>query len=283
MDVVRQEVVAAIRERVTAGRFNESVEPGDPAPDEGQIREILRREIGMRGSVAYKFKNMAARILAKYGTMDYTRGMRIEGMEKIVGIRGGAIVTSNHFAPFDSSLIRMLNRRVRRKKMYTVSKDSNFAMRGLFGFILRYTDLIPVSRDAAYMGSTFEPLLKSVLDRGHLVLIYPEQEMWWNYRKPRPLKRGAYLYASKMHVPVIPCFTEMRERDSIGADGCRKLRFVLHVLDPIWPDPSISDKDNSLRMMEEDYRQKVGAYELAYGKPLDYGFTPWDIAGMDCD
>ncbi len=280
MDPVRQQVIEAIKAHVAARRFNEPVEPGDPSLDAGQIRTLLRHEIGMRGGFPYKVRNIAARVIAKYGTMDFTRGMTIEGLGNLSGVKGGAIVTSNHFAPFDSSIIRMLNRRVRHKKMFTVSKDTNFAVRGFFGFILRYTDLIPVSQDAGYMMDTFEPLLRRVLGSGHLVLIYPEQEMWWRYRKPRPLKRGAYLYAAKAGVPVIPCFTEMRERDETGADGCRKLRFVLHVMPPIYPDPALSDKDNSLRMMEEDYRQKVLAYEQAYGKPLDYAFSEWDIAGL---
>lgn len=280
MDATRKQVVANIREHVTAQRFNEPVEPGDARLDGAQIRALLRREIAMREHLPYKLKNMAARILAKYGTLDFTRGMTIEGIEKMADIHGGAIITSNHFAPFDSSIIRMLNRRVRSKKMFTVSKDSNFAATGLFGFILRYTDLIPVSQDTGYMLETFEPMLREVLESGHLLLIYPEQEMWWNYRKPRPLKRGSYLYAAKMKVPVIPCFTEMREREETAGDGSRKLRFTLHVLDPIYPDPALSDKENSIRMMENDYSQKVAAYERVYGKKLDYTFSAWDIAGI---
>lgn len=280
MDATRRQVVANIREQVAAQRFNEPVEPGDARLDGAQIRALLRREIAMRERLPYKVKNMVARVLAKYGTVDFTRGMTIEGIEKMADIHGGAIITNNHFAPFDSSIIRMLNRRVRSKKMFTVSKDINFAATGLFGFILRYTDLIPVSQDTGYMLETFEPMLREVLESGHLVLIYPEQEMWWNYRKPRPLKRGSYLYAAKMKVPVIPCFTEMREREETAGDGSRKLRFILHVLDPIYPDPALSDKENSIRMMENDYSQKVTAYERVYGKKLDYTFSAWDIAGI---
>ncbi len=40
-----------------------------------------------------------------------------------------------------------------------------------------------------------------------------------------------------------------------------------------------SVRENSLIMCEQDYRQKKAAYEMIYGKPLDYGFEAEDIAG----
>ena len=58
-----------------------------------------------------------------------------------------------------------------------------------------------------------------------------------------------------------------------------KVKYVLHVLPPIYPDPKLSPKENSLIMMEKDYNQKKEAYEKAYGKKLDYTFEADDIAG----
>jgi len=43
--------------------------------------------------------------------------------------------------------------------------------------------------------------------------------MWWNYRKPKPLKPGAYTFAAKNHVPVLPCFITMKDSDIMGEDG----------------------------------------------------------------
>ena len=51
------------------------------------------------------------------------------------------------------------------------------------------------------------------------MLVYPEQSMWWNYRKPKPLKKGAYTFAAKNHVPVLPCFITMEDSDILGDDG----------------------------------------------------------------
>lgn len=69
---------------------------------------------------------------------------------------------------------------------------------------------MPVSSLKWFMETEFPNQIKNALDENKLVLIYPEQEMWFNYRKPRPCKRGAYLYAVKFNVPVISLFVEQQ-------------------------------------------------------------------------
>ena len=279
MDRTRIQVIENIKACVAAGEFNSKVEPGDPQLDEEQTRRMLYKIVKHRESISYAFKNLAALIIAHVGTTIYNRETVIDGMPKITGIRGAAIVTSNHFAPLENTIIRYMVRKNRKGRLFAVSQDTNFAMTGILGFLLKYADLIPVSGDQGFMSTFFPSMLEDALSSGHYVLVYPEQEMWWNYRKPRPLKRGAYHYAAKFGVPVISCFTEIVEKDELDKSGRHKLRYVLHVLDPIWPDPALSLKENSLAMMEKDYAQKKAAYEKAYGKPLDYTFEDWDIAG----
>ena len=60
------------------------------------------------------------------------------------------------------------------------------------------------------------------------MLVYPEQSMWWNYRKPKPLKKGAYTFAAKNHVPVLPCFITMEDSDILGDDGFYVQEYTIH-------------------------------------------------------
>ena len=53
----------------------------------------------------------------------------------------------------------------------------------------------------------------------------------------------------------------------------------MHALPPIYPEPELTTRENSFRMMEKDYEQKKQAYEEAYDKKLDYVFEDGDIAG----
>ena len=59
----------------------------------------------------------------------------------------------------------------------------------------------------------------------------------------------------------------------------KRVKYVLHILDPIYPDPEKNERDNSFDMMKKDYEQKKAAYEQIYKRPLDYVFSDSDIAG----
>lgn len=76
-------------------------------------------------------------------------------------------------------------------------------------------------------------LLTKSLKEKQLVLIYPEQEMWFNYRKPRPCKSGAYVFAARNKVPIISCFVEIREKEKLENGQFHQTQYILHVLDPI--------------------------------------------------
>mgnify|MGYP001538639994 CR=1 FL=1 len=152
-------------------------------------------------------------------------------------------------------------------------------MKGFVGYMQKYADTMPVSSLKWFMETEFPNQIKNALDENKLVLIYPEQEMWFNYRKPRPPKRGAYFYAAKFNVPIISCFVEMKDMDKDDTEEFKRVKYVLHILDPIYPDPEKSERDNSFDMMKKDYEQKKAAYEQIYKRPLDYAFSDSDIAG----
>lgn len=274
MDDIRKIVVENIRRCVTEGRFNDKVEPGDPSLSKEQIHNMLQRIIDSRDTIWYSINNLIARTMARCVTAKFNRETEIEGLEKIKDIDGAAIVTSNHFSPLENSILRVMTRRNHKGRLWAISQDTNFAMKGWTGYVLKYTDLIPISHNQEYMKCEFETLLQNALNQGYYVLMYPEQEMWWNYRKPRPLKRGAYYYAAKMGVPIISCFVQITVKET------GSLKHKLFILDPIYPDATKSIRDNSYEMMETDYAQKKAAYETAYGKELNYNFETWDIAGL---
>lgn len=132
---------------------------------------------------------------------------------------------------------------------------------------------MPVSSLKWFMETEFPNQIKNALDENKLVLIYPEQEMWFNYRKPRPCKRGAYLYAVKFNVPVISLFVEQQVK------SIHLHTFRVHVLPVIYPDRQLDERTASLRMQHTDYEQKCAAYVMAYGKKLTYDFEEGDIVG----
>ena len=63
------------------------------------------------------------------------------------------------------------------------------------------------------MATINELLAELSEDLGEAMVGINEQEMWFNYRKPRPPKRGAYYYAAKFNVPIVSFFVEIRDMD----------------------------------------------------------------------
>ena len=276
----REEAIRNIARAAAEGRFNDKTEPFDPVADPAAVREASERYLREIGTPGFRIRNALARAIVNYWRLRYSvRTDRIIGEEKLRAVKGPAFLTGNHFNPFDNGVIRTLSRRTGHGRLWAVSQGTNLLMDGINGFVLRNIDIIPLNADPSYMAGPFRRQMDRVLQEGRLVLIYPEQEMWFNYRKPRPGKRGAYLFAVRSGVPVVPLFVGMEDLDKESVPGWRDVRLVLHVLDPIYPDPARTDRENSFDMCRRDYEAKVRAYESFYGRKLDYGFVPEDIAG----
>lgn len=279
----RDQVIENIKQNVKDGNFNKKVEVDDPQMTNKERLKLISRYFDRRKTLLGKAKNIVARTIYRGVTWAENTNTKIIGWEnlKTLDPHQGAVITSNHFNPLENTIIRKMTEKLH-KRLYIVSQDTNFGMTGLVGFMLNNVDIIPLNTSIEYLGRTFPRLIKQTVDAGNYVLIYPEEEMWFNYRKPRPFKRGTYYYAAKANVPVISCFVELHDLKSFEPNAKGKIHRVqatLHILPVIFPDPQKSARDNSVWMMQKDYEQKKDAYEKAYGKKLTYDFHLEDIAG----
>lgn len=276
----KKEVIKNIKKNILENELNKKVEVGDPVLTEEKIAILLDKFFKNKCKINYKIKNKAALKIVKESAK-YVDNIEVIGIEKIknLDLTRGAIITNNHFNPLDSYTSRKVANLLN-KKLYIVIEDTNLALPGTIGFLMNYLDVLPVSKSPTYLIKTFMPELKKILNNGYIVLIYPEEEMWFNYRKPRPCKRGAYQFASINKVPVISCFTEMVDLNIPDNDEFNKVKYIVHVLDPIIPDLNKSDRQNSIDMANIDFKQKKEAYEKAYNKELIYDFESNDIAGL---
>ena len=196
----------------------------------------------------------------------------IIGIENYRNVKGGAILTCNHFSVCDNYAVYRAIRNYLPKGhyLYKVIKEGNYTnFKGLFGFFFRHCNTLPLSSNTATLKKFFSAV-KTLLERGEKILIYPEQSMWWNYRKPRPMKDGAFKFAAKFSVPVIPVFITMEDTDKIDADGFNVQAYTLHFLPAIYPDPDKNEKENAAIMKEKNYSAWKDVYERVYGIKLTY-------------
>ncbi len=276
----RKAVIENIKRYAESEQFHNKVEVNDPNLTSEQSRKITDNYIENRNRVLYKFKKCLGVWLAKAATCLINKDTDIIGLDKIPNDLGGVLITSNHFSPLENTVIRHLTNKLGRKDLGIISQTSNFAMKGLVGYLMNYADTIPISTEPRYLARDFLSILKErLVDKKHAILLYPEQEMWFNYRKPRPPKDGAYFFASKLNVPIVSCFVEMVDLTEDDTPEFKKVKYILHVLDVLYPDPQKSVRENTEFLSHTDYTLKKNCYESVYGKELTYTFENSDIAG----
>lgn len=204
----------------------------------------------------------------------------IKGIEILQSIQTGAMITCNHFNPFDSFSIEEVFRisgQSKNKKLYKVIREGNYTnFPGLYGFFFRNCDTLPLSSNTKTM-TEFIKAVDTILKRGDFILIYPEQSLWWNYKKPKPLKNGAFRLASRNNVPIIPIFITMEDTDIIGEDGFPVQQYIINIEEPIYPDNKLSDKENTEIMKEKNFEVWKKVYEDFYKIPLEYTTEKKDL------
>ena len=268
----RVAVIKKMEEYERAGKFDLDLEDDPPT------KELLPEDIDyLRRGLIDKAKTAVAYIMAKrfLKKIQKRRMMiirEIRGLENMRGLSGGAVITCNHFNPFDTFAMHQafLDSGVKGKKLYRVIREGNYtSFPGFYGFLMRNFYTLPLSSNRHTMNK-FSAATSSLLREGNFVLIYPEQSLWWNYRKPKPLKSGAYSIAAKSNVPVLPCFITMKDSDIMGEDGYPVQEYTLNFEKPIYPDATLSHKDRIEKMMRENAEIWQKIYERDYDMPLEY-------------
>ena len=254
------------------GRFDEDVE-NDPPTKELMPEDIdyLRRKLSskIKTRLAYKMARTFLNDIVNHKKMIIKE---IKGLENFANLESGAIVTCNHFNAFDSFAIQMVYEAAhqRRRKFYRVIREGNYTnFSGFYGVLMRNCNTLPLSSNIKTMKKFIESIDK-ILRKGHFVLFYPEQSMWWNYRKPKPLKKGAYTFAVQNNVPVLPCFITMQDSDIVDEDGFYVQEYTVHVSEPIYPNPRWNKSENIEYMKNKNYDLWKKIYEETYKEPLTY-------------
>ncbi|SJZ82245.1 1-acyl-sn-glycerol-3-phosphate acyltransferase [Treponema berlinense] len=196
----------------------------------------------------------------------------VKGLENYVEMkRKGAIITCNHFNAMDNfAVYKAIEKHVYHRELVKVCREGNYTnFPGFYGFLFKHCNTLPLSSVASTM-KNFMHAVKTYLAQGRQILIYPEQAMWWNYRKPRPLASGAFKMAAENNVPVIPFFITMQDSDIVDSDGFFVQEYTVNILKPIFPKEELSVRQNAEFMKNENYSVWKKVYEEFYGIPLVY-------------
>ena len=265
-------LLAHIEELEREGRFSEDAEENPPAPVlMPEDINYLPRSLKSKTQTKYAFKvaRWFVNMLIKKKQLIIKEYKGIENLEKVAD---GAVITCNHFNAFDSFAIQLAfeQGKLKKKKMYRVIREGNYTgFPGFYGVLMRHCNTLPLSSNFKTM-EKFIAAVDRVLEKNQFVLVYPEQGMWWNYRKPRPLQKGAFTFAARNNKPVLPVFITMEDSDVLDDDGFYVQEYTVHFCEPIYPDPNKKRAQNSCEMRDKNYEAWKAVYEQTYGEKLTY-------------
>lgn len=192
-------------------------------------------EIRKSNVLTKAYSKIAKGVIKLFGPIINHIGYRIkiEGRKNLKGIKSG-ITISNHVHYLDC--LWNLHALSSKKKVYITGAPHNFK-KGFFGATLKAGGFLPLATSFSE-NKKFGEYLSDILKDGGFVHFYPEQALWLKYEQSRPLKKGAFYYASQNNVPIIPiviCF-----RKSI----IKQTLVTVKICKPIFPDESLTQKEN---------------------------------------
>ncbi len=267
----RLAVLARIADYEARGLFDLDVEDDPPTvPLDYEKVDFLGKKWTTR---------MATRIANRVAVHHYEKMIRrgtfriaeVRGLENFTSVTGGAVLTSNHFSALDNYAVwRAVRECFGKRRLYKIIREGNYtSFPGLYGYLFRHCNTLPLASTPRGLRAVMRAA-DTLLRRGEKILIYPEQAMWWNYKKPRPCKPGAYYMAVRAGVPVIPFFLTLRDSDDIGADGFPIVEHTVHILPPIYPRTDLAPREAAEEMAKENYAAWCHTYETVYGHPVSY-------------
>lgn len=198
-------------------------------------KELDYDKISKKSFISSAYKFIIRNIVKFFGPIVNYFGfhVKIKGKKYLKGVKSG-ITISNHVHYLDC-LWNM--QALKFKNVYITGAPHNFK-KGFFGATLKAGGFIPLTTSLSET-KKFSNYIKDILDKGGFVHFYPEQALWLRYEQSRPLKKGAFHYASKNDVPIIPliiCFRKTKLK--------RNKNVTIQICPPIYPEPNLTQKEN---------------------------------------
>jgi 1-acyl-sn-glycerol-3-phosphate acyltransferase len=192
----------------------------------------------------------------------FLTGFCVRGRGNLKGVKG-AISVSNHVHVLDGVMVHAM--RALPWKVYHTGAAFNMK-RGLRGEAMRWMGYLPISSSFGAQ-KNFHRVIGELLGHGCLVHFYPERALWTRYEKIRPFKSGAFKYAARFSVPVLPAFIAFEETFLRRKLGLKK-RATMYILPPVYPLQGAGERDSAAYLQAEVEREMREAYERIYKKKM---------------
>ena len=172
-------------------------------------------------------------------------GFKIEGKENLENINTGKITVSNHVHPMDCTMVGLANAP---QKTFFTSLESNFKI-PVVRKIIKLLNTIPIPKNIQYTRN-FMNSIDELLQSNKTIHFYPEGSLWPYHDKIRHFKNGAFDFAVRNNVPVVPMVIKFNKGKKINNLIRTRSTITLVVQEPIYPNKLLGKKEAILDLKE---------------------------------
>lgn len=175
-------------------------------------------------------------------------GLKIVGKENLENVEGGKVTVSNHVHPMDCTMVGLAN--CPQKTFYT-SLETNFKI-PIVRKIIKLLNTVPIPQNIKYT-KNFMDSIDSLLKQGKTVHFYPEGSLWPHYDKIRHFKNGAFDFAVRNNVPIVPMVIKFNKGKKINNFIKTRNSITLVIKKPIYPNVFLSRKEAIVDLKNRTY------------------------------
>ena len=175
-------------------------------------------------------------------------GFKIEGRENLENIDSGKITISNHVHPMDCTMVGLAN--VPNKTFFT-SLETNFKI-PIVRKIIKLLNAVPIPQNIKYT-KKFVKSIDELIKNNKTVHFYPEGSLWPHYEKIRHFKNGAFDFAVRNNVPIVPMVIKFNKPKKINNFIKTRTTITLIIQKPIYPNKLLGNKDAILDLKNRAY------------------------------
>ena len=154
---------------------------------------------------------------------------KIEGNENIKDLKTGAISVSNHVLFLDCAMVGLASID---KTIYYTTLEGSFKI-PFVRKLIKILRAIPIPKSIKNK-SHFVKAINELLQNKCIVHFYPEASLFPYYNKIRNFKDGAFSFAIRNNVPIIPMVFIFREPKGIRKYIKKKKDVTLKILKPVY-------------------------------------------------
>jgi len=243
---------------------NDDFEGGNPNKVKLAINEnykYIQRNIFFRffSFIIYYF--IAIPILFIYSY--FFEGVRVKGRGKLKKIKGGYVIYANHTHTHDAYLGHVFI--ARPKRTYIIASKIALGI-PVIRSLVKMLGFYPIPEGfKAY--KNFNNAIKETLQKGNCIIVYPEAHIWNFYTHLRPFPSASFHYAADNNVACVGAAITYRKPKGLFKKYL-KPRATINILDPLYPDPLLSLKENINMLHDKIWDEMNNVIEDKNNYPL---------------